>query len=95
MQEFSSKSEITISQDVQNHHTLLRIKSMDRPGLLSLIAWVLTEQNLRLLNAKITTLGAMADDVFTLTDSDGRTLSDQARLEKLTQALLETLDQPS
>ncbi|HEC06331.1 MAG TPA: [protein-PII] uridylyltransferase [Thiolapillus brandeum] len=95
LQEFSSKSEITISQDVQNHHTLLRIKSMDRPGLLSLIAWVLTEQNLRLLNAKITTLGAMADDVFTLTDSDGRTLSDQARLEKLTQALLETLDQPS
>ncbi len=92
LQQFSSRSEIRISQDVQNHHTLLHIKSMDRPGLLSLIAWVLTEQNLLLLNAKITTLGAMADDVFTLTDSHGRALENETDQEQLIKVLLEHLD---
>lgn len=93
LQQFTSHSEISISQDVQNRHTLLRIKSMDRPGLLSLIASVLAEQGLRLLSAKITTLGAVADDVFTLTDSNDRALDDPLQLEKLTQALLEQLDE--
>ena len=92
LQEFSSSSDITISQDEQNNLTLLRIKSMDRPGLLSLIAWVLAEQGLRLLSAKITTLGAVADDVFTLTDSQNRALTNKADIEKLVQALLEKLD---
>ncbi|WP_456377240.1 [protein-PII] uridylyltransferase [Thiolapillus sp.] len=92
LQQFSSKSEISISQDLHHHHTILHIKSMDRPGLLSLIAWVLAEQGLRLLNAKITTLGAMADDVFTLTDGNGQPLEDETRIEQLVQSLLAQLD---
>ncbi|WP_456407927.1 [protein-PII] uridylyltransferase [Thiolapillus sp.] len=92
LQQFSSKSEISISQDIKNHHTLLHIKSMDRPGLLSLIASVLVEQGLRLLNAKITTLGAVADDVFTLTDDEGRAIESPVQLEQLTEALLVRLD---
>ena len=92
LQQFSSKSEISITQDEANQHTLLRIKSMDRPGLLSLIAWVLAEQNLRLLSAKVTTVGAQADDVFTITDAGGRGLTDDARLKALKSALLERLD---
>ncbi|WP_456415325.1 [protein-PII] uridylyltransferase [Thiolapillus sp.] len=92
LQQFSSNSEISISQDLHKHHTRLHIKSMDRPGLLSLIAWVLAEQGLRLLNAKITTLGAMADDVFTLTDANGQPLEDEARVRQLVEALLARLD---
>ncbi len=92
LQQFSSESEISISQDLHNRHTMLHIKSMDRPGLLSLIAWVLAEQGLRLLNAKITTLGAMADDMFTLTDGNGQPLEDETRIKQLVQALLEQLD---
>ncbi len=92
LQQFSSKSEISISQDLHNRHTMLHIKSMDRPGLLSLIAWVLAEQGLRLLNAKITTLGAMADDMFTLTDGNDQPLEDETRIKQLVQALLERLD---
>lgn len=92
LQQFSSESEISISQDLHNHHTMLHIKSMDRPGLLSLIAWVLAEQGLRLLNAKITTLGAMADDMFTLTGGNGQPLEDETRIKQLVQALLKQLD---
>jgi [protein-PII] uridylyltransferase len=92
VQQFSSKSEIQFSRDEVNQHTLLRIKSMDRPGLLSLIAWVLAEQNLRLLSAKVTTVGALADDVFTITDNNGRALEGSADQERLAAALLEYLD---
>ncbi|BAO44076.1 [protein-PII] uridylyltransferase [Thiolapillus brandeum] len=92
LQQFTSKSEISITQDEVNRHTLLHIKSMDRPGLLSLIAWVLAEQNLRLFSAKVTTMGALADDVFTLTDTQGRALEDPASQERLVTALLERLE---
>ena len=92
LRQFTSKSEIRITQDEVNRHTLLRIRSMDRPGLLSLIAWVLAEQNLRILSAKVTTIGAQADDVFTIIDSRGRALDDPADQEALTAALLRHLD---
>ncbi len=92
LQQFSSKSEIRFSQDRINHHTLLHIRAMDRPGLLSLIAWVLAEQNLRLLSAKVTTVGALAEDVFTITDHKGRALEDSTEQQRLTAALLEHLD---
>ena len=90
--EFVRKSEITLIQEVENHHTSLRILSMDRPGLLSLIAHVLDEQEVRVLQAKIVTIGAQVDDRFVITDADGRPLDDPKRLERLTQALLERLD---
>jgi [protein-PII] uridylyltransferase len=92
LQQFSSNSDIQITQDEKNQLTLLRIKSMDRPGLLSLIAWVLAEQELRILNAKITTLGAMADDVFTVTDAEGKALEDEEQQQALISALLQKLD---
>ena len=92
LRQFTSKSEISITQDEANRHSLLHIKSMDRPGLLSLIAWVLAEQNLQVLSAKVTTVGALADDVFTITDNNGRALEDPADQADLTAALLERLD---
>ncbi len=92
LQQFTSKSEISITQDEVNRHTLLRIKSMDRPGLLSLIAWVLAEQNLQVLSAKVTTVGALADDVFTITDNRGRALENPVDQEALAAALLRHLD---
>ncbi len=90
--QFARKSEISIIQDVENRHTRLRILSMDRPGLLSLIAHILADQEIRLLQAKITTIGAQADDVFTITDKRGRPLVDPERLQRLVQALAERLD---
>ncbi len=89
---FARKPEISIIQDVENRHTRLRIRSMDRPGLLSLIAHILAEQEIRLLQAKITTIGAQADDVFTITDKRGRPLEDPERLQRLAQALAKRLD---
>ena len=90
--QFARKSEISIIQDVENRHTRLHVLSMDRPGLLSLIAHILAEEGVRLLQAKITTIGAQADDVFTITDKKGRPLEDPERLKRLVQKLLERLD---
>jgi [protein-PII] uridylyltransferase len=50
----------------------------DRPGLLSAIARALLAAGLNLVDARVTTLGARAEDVFVVT---GAALEDEARRE--------------
>jgi len=92
LQQFARKSEITFVQDLENHCTRLRVQSIDRPGLLSLIAQVLAEEELRVLQAKITTIGAEVDDTFTITDRTGQPLVETTRLSTLENRLLAQLD---
>ncbi len=89
---FARPTEINFVQDVENHLTTLHLRTLDRPGLLSIIAHVFDEQRVRLLQAKITTVGATAEDTFTLSDPQGRPLDDPERLAALTEALQRRLD---
>ena len=89
LQQFARPSEVRIVQDRENHVTRLHLKSTDRPGLLALVAQVLAEQEVRILQAKITTIGAEVDDRFTIADSGCRPLTDADRLAALEEALRE------
>ena len=91
LKQFAREPEITIVQETAHHQTKLRVQSIDRPGLLSLIAKVLAEQEVRVLQAKITTVGAEADDTITIADKQGNPLDNPQRLEALTRRLRETL----
>ncbi len=73
---FAIKTEVSFSADSGNQRTLLEVISADRPGLLSCIAKAFAECSVRLQNAKIATLGARAEDVFFITDSQNKPLSD-------------------
>ncbi|WP_428355313.1 [protein-PII] uridylyltransferase [Methyloprofundus sp.] len=53
-------------QDVQNQHSILELITTDHPGLLSKLASLFREHHFNLLNAKITTIGSRAEDMFTL-----------------------------
>ena len=92
LEQFARKPEISIIQDVENRTTRLRIVTLDRPGLLSLIAHELAQLKIRLLQAKVTTIGAQADDTFTITDHDGSPLDDPERLALLMETLSHRLD---
>jgi [protein-PII] uridylyltransferase len=84
---FTTPTEIKFSEDARNRRTVLEITAGDRPGLLSQIGQALKACGLRLQNAKITTVGERAEDVFFVTDVQHRPLDAQSR-DSLRDALL-------
>ena len=76
---FTTPTRIQFSDDARNHRTVLEITAGDRPGLLSQIGQALKACGLRLQNAKITTVGERAEDVFFITDAAHRPLDEAAR----------------
>ena len=73
-------------------HTVMEVIAQDHPGLLHKVALCLTACKVRLVNAKIATFGERAEDVFFITDRDGRPLSDAAQRECLHSRIVEALE---
>ncbi|PYG03802.1 UTP--GlnB (protein PII) uridylyltransferase GlnD [Thioalkalivibrio sp. ALE21] len=70
--------------------TRMRIRALDRPGLLSTVGHVLAEHDTDIRTARIATAGEQVEDSFTLTGSDRRPLT-AAERERLRAALLEAI----
>ena len=85
---FTTPTQVQFSDDSRNRRTVLEITAGDRPGLLSQIGQALKACSVRLQNAKITTVGERAEDVFFVTDAEHRPLSDPAAREDLRAAIL-------
>ena len=88
---FTTPSEVEFAMDLSGRHTVLEIHTGDRPGLLSIIGQALAQYGIRLWNAKITTVGERAEDVFFITDASNRPLENAAARESLRAALLARL----
>jgi len=93
LEHFSSRTQVIISNRADDYFTVLEINAADRPGLLSLIATILADQSISVINAKITTLGERIEDVFFIVDETGQPLTDESRSVKLQQALCEQIDE--
>lgn len=89
LRHFLTRSEIAI--ETAGDLTRLEIATTDRPGLLSAIAEALLAAELRLHDARIATFGQRVEDVFTISDHDGRPL-DQAHCDDLERRLRKRLD---
>jgi len=85
---FTTPTQVQFSDDPRNRRTVLEITAGDRPGLLSQIGQALKACGVRLQNAKITTVGERAEDVFFITDAAHQPLSDPAAREALRGALM-------
>jgi len=72
----------------EGSHQMLDIIACDQPGLLANIAFILTEHNVKVHNAKINTLGNRAEDTFLISGHDGLALSGD-KMQKLKEALLQ------
>ena len=90
---FSTPVQVRVSHDATNQRTVLELVAGDRPGLLAQIGKLFVEQNVRLQNAKIATLGERAEDVFFVTTEDNRPL-DEATSQALISSLETTLADP-
>lgn len=77
LKNFEIPTEIHYLADDNNQRTLLEIVCNDRPGLLARIALALLQAGVLLHNAKISTIGAQAEDVFFVTDMNEKPLDDE------------------
>jgi [protein-PII] uridylyltransferase len=75
---FSTPTQVNFSLDSRNNRTILELVAADRPGLLSEVGKVFKAERVAINGAKIMTVGERAEDVFYITDMDGRVLQDEA-----------------
>ena len=88
---FSTPTRVEFSDDKAHARTVMELVTGDRPGLASRVGRVMLSLGIRLINAKISTVGERAEDVFFLCDRKQRPLTLELR-EKLRQGLLDELD---
>ncbi|MDP9066555.1 MAG: [protein-PII] uridylyltransferase [Pseudomonadota bacterium] len=88
---FSTPTQVTCSVDPRNGRTILELIAADRPGLLSEVGKVFRAERLSIHGAKIMTVGERAEDVFYITNADGRILAETI-CERVQNALVRALD---
>jgi [protein-PII] uridylyltransferase len=91
---FAQPSVLNFSEDTIRQRSVLELITPDRPGLLSRVARAFLGCGVRLVNARVLTLGARAEDVFFITAGEGGPVSEGA-IACLRSSLHAALDQPA
>ncbi|MCB1387073.1 MAG: [protein-PII] uridylyltransferase [Nitratireductor sp.] len=84
---FSVQPEVSINNNLSNHFTVIEVKCLDRPGVLSDIAFAISELSLDIASAQIATFGEKVIDSFYVTDLVG----DKITLESRQRRIIDTL----
>jgi [protein-PII] uridylyltransferase len=92
LKHFTLRTIACLSNDIEKNATILEVITPDRPGLLANLGRIFMRFELRLLSAKISTLGERVEDVFHLVDMDYQPLSDAIFCEQLSDAICSELD---
>ena len=90
-QHFPIATSIEFIADPLNRHTLIELITTDHAGLLAKIGSAFIKQNVNLLNAKITTIGSRAEDMFYITDQHLQPITNPEQQAKIRIALLTSL----
>ncbi|MEJ2106656.1 MAG: [protein-PII] uridylyltransferase [Acidiferrobacteraceae bacterium] len=93
LQHFPVESRILFSPSSNGQQTIIDVTTQDRPGLLHQITLALLDCKVRLVGAKVATYGERAEDVFFVTDRDGKPLVEENLLQELRHAIEVRLDQ--
>ncbi|MGD8420107.1 MAG: [protein-PII] uridylyltransferase, partial [Gammaproteobacteria bacterium] len=89
---FDHPTRVQFEQDYLNGRTVMEISALDMPGMLSVIANVIARMDIDITHAKISTLGEKIDDIFFLTTTDGKAITDQSMLDELEKNLVASLE---
>ncbi len=89
---FETRPDIQMNQ--AKTHSILELKTHNRPGLLSVIAQVFLHNKIHLINAKLTSLGDQVENVFFISNYDHSVLSAE-QLQQVQQQLITGLTEPS
>lgn len=89
---FTIPTQIQFSKDQLSGLTTLEISTADRPGLLARIGSVLSHHGVTVQGAKIQTLGERVEDIFFLSDDNGRSLEDESLIARLEGELIHEMN---
>ena len=76
---------------LSNRFSVIEVKCLDRPGLLSEITGAISDLSLDIASAHITTFGEKVIDTFYVTDLTGAKIENPTRLATIRKRLIETL----
>ena len=95
LRHFHATPNVEIKNSPQTALTSLHIKSTDFPGLLARIAHVLAELEIKIHGARVSTLGEKVHDIFYVTTSDDKKITDSALQERLVEKITERISMPT
>jgi [protein-PII] uridylyltransferase len=88
---FTVAPEVLIDNAISQQFTVIEVAGLDRPGLLFELTNRLSDLNLDITSAHITTFGEKAVDVFYVTDLTNKKITSPQRQKVIRQRLLEVL----
>ncbi len=88
---FPIPTSIQFYADPLNRYTIIELITTDHAGLLSKIGCAFINKEIHLHNAKITTIGSRAEDMFYITDNQSQPITDPVRQEQLRMEILKML----
>ncbi|MFB4204608.1 [protein-PII] uridylyltransferase [Arhodomonas sp. KWT2] len=91
LRHFSTESQVNFSEEPHNERTAMELITGDQPGLLAQVGYTFARCGIRVQNAKISTIGERAEDVFFIAGPDNAPLT-AAEQQELRAALLEIVD---
>jgi [protein-PII] uridylyltransferase len=91
MTAFTVPPEVLIDNTLSNHFTVVQVSGLDRPGLLYELTSVISDLNLDIASAHITTFGEKAVDVFYVTDLTNKKIASPQRQKAIQDRLLAIL----
>ncbi len=86
---FQVPTRIEFKVDPEGRYTVIELVATDRPGLLSKVGQAFNRFGIRLHNAKISTIGSYAEDIFYITDLHNRPLHAERLRDALKAAITE------
>jgi [protein-PII] uridylyltransferase len=89
---FPIETRVSFAADEPNHRTIMRLNTLDRPGILAEVGAVFQNCGIRLQNAKIATVGAEVDDVFFITSGDDTPITCETALACLRREIHDRLE---
>jgi [protein-PII] uridylyltransferase len=88
---FKVAPEVIVDNAISNEFTVIEVSGLDRPGLLFELTNTLSDLNLDITSAHITTFGEKAVDVFYVTDLNNKKITSQPRHKAIRERLLAVL----
>ncbi|MBN9023316.1 MAG: [protein-PII] uridylyltransferase, partial [Rhizobiales bacterium] len=89
---FSLETEIGVDNELSNQFTVIEASGLDRPGLLYDLTRTISDLNLNIASAHVSTFGERAVDVFYVTDLLGHKVTNGARQAAIRRRLSSAFD---
>ena len=92
---FTAAPRVLIDNNASTRHTVIEVNGRDRPGLLHDVTRVLSDLDVSIVTAHVSTFGERAVDVFYVKDAFGLKIGLPGKCAKIRDRLLDALAEPA